>query len=164
MEQGMSNINACPCNSGRPHFSCCEPIISGKMAAVTAEALMRSRYTAYVVKNMDYLLKTWHPSTRPANIDFSTIPQWSGLHIIGTVAGNESDSYGMVEFKATSLSPGKIIQLHEKSRFVKEHDQWFYVDGDIMGNKLPNAQIKKVGRNQPCPCGSGKKFKKCCGS
>ena len=159
----MANNEPCPCNSGRPHASCCEPLISGKRTAITAETLMRSRYTAYVVKNVDYLLKTWHPSAKPANIDLGTIPEWYGLHIVSTEAGDESDSNGTVEFKATSLSQGKILQLHEKSRFVKEHDQWLYVDGDIKGDRPPNARVKKVGRNEPCPCGSGKKFKKCCG-
>jgi uncharacterized protein YchJ len=68
-----------------------------------------------------------------------------------------------VEFKATSLSQGKILRLHEKSRFVKEHDQWLYVDGDIKGDRPPNARVKKVDRNELCPCGSSKKFKKYCG-
>lgn len=131
--------------------------------AITAEALMRSRYTAYVVKNVDYLLKTWHPSTKPANIDLGTIPKWNGLHIVSTEAGDESDSYGTVEFKATALSQGKIFRLHEKSRFVKEHGRWLYVDGDIKDDRPPNTRVKKIGRNEPCPCGSGKKFKKCCG-
>ena len=159
----MANNEPCPCNSGSPHSSCCEPLISGKKRAITAETLMRSRYTAYVVKNVDYLLKTWHPSTKPTNIDLGTIPEWYGLHIVSTEAGDESDSNGTVEFKATSLSQGKILQLQEKSRFVKEHDQWLYVDGDIKGDRPSIARVKKVGRNEPCPCGSGKKFKKCCG-
>lgn len=159
----MANNEPCPCNSGRPHSSCCEPLISGKGMAITAEALMRSRYTAYVVKNVDYLLRTWHPSTKPTHIDLGTIPEWYGLQIMRTEAGDEYDSNGTVEFKATSLSQGKILQLHEKSRFVKDHDQWLYVDGDIKGDRPAVVRVKKVGRNEPCPCGSGKKFKKCCG-
>lgn len=159
----MTNNDPCPCNSGHPHSSCCEPLISGKGMATTAEALMRSRYTAYVVKNVDYLLKTWHPSTKPVNIDLGTIPEWDGLLIVNTEDGDESDSNGTVEFKATSLSLGKILQLHEKSRFIKEHDQWLYVDGDIKDDITPNAKPRRVGRNEPCPCGSSKKFKKCCG-
>lgn len=160
----MSSNEACPCNSGNSYSSCCEPLISGKRTAMTAEVLMRSRYTAYVVKDVDYLLKTWHSSTRPASIDFRAVPQWTSLHIVSKEAGNESDSNGTVEFKATSLSQSKIILLHEKSRFVKERDQWLYVDGDIKGDWPPNVRSEKVGRNQPCPCGSGKKFKKCCGA
>ncbi len=159
----MTSNDTCPCNSGPPYSSCCEPLISGKETATTAEALMRSRYTAYVVKNLDYLLKTWHPSTKPSNIDFRTVPQWNDLHIVNTEAGGESDSRGTVEFKATSLSQGKIVQLHEKSRFVKELYQWLYVDGDIRGDRLPVAGVRKIGRNEPCPCGSSRKFKKCCG-
>ena len=159
----MTSNELCPCNSGSPHSSCCEPLISGKRTAITAEALMRSRYTAYVVKNVGYLLKTWHPSTKPANISPGTIPEWYGLHVVSTEAGGASDVAGTVEFKATSLSQGKILQLHEKSRFVKEHDQWLYVDGDIKDDITPNAKPRRVGRNEPCPCGSSKKFKKCCG-
>ena len=159
----MTSNDPCPCNSGHPHSSCCEPLISGKETATTAEALMRSRYTSYVLKNPAYLFKTWHPSTKPTNIDPGTIPEWYGLHIVSTEGGGESDDFGNVEFKATSLSQGKIVQLHEKSRFVKESDQWLYVDGDIRGDRLPVAGGRKVGRNEPCPCGSSRKFKKCCG-
>lgn len=159
----MNSNEPCPCNSGSHHSSCCGPLISGRGIAITAEALMRSRYTAYVVKNVDYLLKTWHPSTKPSNINLGTIPEWHGLHIVSTGAGDEADIYGTVEFKATSLSDGKILLLHEKSRFVKEHNQWLYVDGDIKDDISPDAGVEKVGRNEPCSCGSGKKFKKCCG-
>ncbi|PXF60388.1 MAG: hypothetical protein C4B58_00715 [Deltaproteobacteria bacterium] len=159
----MTDRWPCPCNSGKPYSNCCEPLLTGDKNAITAEALMRSRYTAYVERNTNYLLKTWHSSTRPANIDPATIPEWYGLHIINTEAGGETDNKGLVEFKAISLSHKKIWQLHETNRFVKEDGQWFYVDGDILGDSPPIRKNKKVGRNEPCPCGSGKKFKKCCG-
>lgn len=122
---------------------------------------MRSRYTAYVVKDVDYLLKTWHPSTRPATIVADTIPEWFSLRIVPTEAGNESDTHGVVEFKAEAISQKKIFSLHEVSRFVKENNQWLYVDGDII--ESPPGIHHKVGRNARCPCGSGKKYKKCCG-
>lgn len=125
---------------------------------------MRSRYTAYVVHETDYLLKSWHPLTRPSGIDPETVPEWCKLHIIRTDAGSEQDEQGMVEFRATALSGTKVITLHEISRFVKEDDRWFYVDGDVLDN-TPSAAapLQKTGRNAPCPCGSGKKYKKCCG-
>ncbi len=160
----MTDRGTCPCNSGEPYSDCCEPFLAGDNNAITAEALMRSRYTAYVVHDTKYLLKTWHFSTRPANIDPATIPEWYGLHIVNTEAGSATDNEGVVEFKAKSLSQKKVWHLHEISRFVKEDNQWFYVDGDIKGDSPPVTRNIKVGRNEPCPCGSGKKFKKCCGS
>ena len=160
----MTGNKPCPCNLGDPYSTCCEPLLTRDKNASTAEALMRSRYTAYVLLDVNYLLKTWHPSTRPANIDPATIPEWYGLHIVRTALGSETDDQGIVEFKATSLSQKKAWKLHEVSRFVKEDGQWFYVDGDIQGDPPPPViRAKKVGRNEPCPCGSGKKFKKCCG-
>ena len=157
----MTLGNPCPCNSGLSYASCCKPLIAGNKYAVTAEALMRSRYTAYVVKDVDYLLKTWHSSTRPATIASDAIPEWYSLRIIRTEAGDESDTHGEVEFKAEAIGQTKIFSLQEVSRFVKENNQWFYVDGDII--ESPPAINTKVGRNARCPCGSGKKYKKCCG-
>ncbi len=150
----------CPCNSGRSYPSCCEPLIAGNKIATTAEAVMRSRYTANVVKDVEYLLKTWHSSTKPKNLFSATIPEIYGLQIVRTEAGSEADNHGVVEFKARSILQKKIWILHEISRFVKEKNQWFYVDGDVF--ESPPAITNKVGRNEPCPCGSGKKFKKCC--
>ena len=125
---------------------------------------MRSRYTAYVVRDIAYLLRSWHPSTRPDGIDPAAIPAWHDLHIIRTEQGQETDSEGVVEFQAAAFSRNDILRLHEVSRFVKENDQWLYVDGDIKDDALPVKRPgPKVGRNDPCPCGSGRKFKKCCG-
>ncbi|MDO9043320.1 MAG: YchJ family metal-binding protein [Desulfocapsaceae bacterium] len=161
----MTNTSICPCNSGRPYAECCEPFFSGDRLACTAEALMRSRYTAYVVRDIAYLLKSWHPSTRPDTIDPASIPEWHDLNIIRTEKGLETDSEGVVEFQAAAFFRKKVCQLHEVSRFVKENDQWLYVDGDIKNDSLPvERRGPKIGRNDPCHCGSGKKFKKCCGS
>lgn len=117
---------------------------------------MRSRYSAYVLKLGDYLTATWHSSTCPVQLDITgDDTPWQRLRIIATEKGGESDSEGVVEF-AADYSGG---QLHERSRFVQEGRQWLYLDGEI----LPPLVQEKVGRNEPCPCGSGKKFKKCCG-
>ncbi|MDO8946719.1 MAG: YchJ family metal-binding protein [Desulfocapsaceae bacterium] len=159
----MTNTATCPCNSDQPYVECCEPLLSGDRRASTAEALMRSRYTANVVHDVAYLLRSWHPSTRPDTIDPSTIPEWCGLHIVRTEKGMESDIEGVVEFKASSFIQKKPWQLHEVSRFVKEDGQWLYVDGDIKDDALPGERRgAKIGRNDPCHCGSGNKFKKCC--
>jgi len=125
---------------------------------------MRSRYTAYVVRDISYLLRSWHPSTRPGSIDPAAIPAWHELQIIHTEKGHETDNEGIVEFQALAFSQKNILRLHEVSRFMKENDQWLYVDGDIKDDTLPvEGHEPKVGRNAPCPCGSGRKFKKCCG-
>ena len=115
----------CPCCSGKNLQECCAPIINNSAPAPNAEALMRSRYTAYTRHNADYLLKTWHPSTRPQSLEFDKQIQWLRLKIV-----HNSDN--TVEFIATCRVNGKAHKLHEKSRFVQEHGQWFYVDGDMM--------------------------------
>jgi SEC-C motif-containing protein len=152
----MSVMNSCPCGSALPYRDCCEPLHRGEREATIAEALMRSRYSAFVLKRSDYLIVTWHPSTRPSSLDISDDDTpWQRLAILVTERGTASDSEGVVEFAAYYRGG----QLHERSRFVKEDGRWFYVDGDI----LPSLAATKVGRNDPCSCGSGRKFKRCCG-
>lgn len=152
----MMPQQACPCGSGLEYGECCAPLHRGEHNAATAEALMRSRYSAFVLKLPDYLSATWHPSTRPDDLDLSgDDTQWQRLRIIATEAGWAGDDVGMVEFIAYHEGG----QLHERSRFVRQEGRWFYVDGEIS----PPVKQGKAGRNDPCPCGSGKKFKKCCG-
>lgn len=117
---------------------------------------MRSRYSAYVLKLSPYLLTTWHPSTRPATLDISSDETtWLGLDILGYGEDEERGSEGWVEFVARFQGG----QLHERSRFVTEAGEWRYLEGEI----LPPHPVAKPGRNDPCPCGSGRKYKKCCG-
>ena len=130
---------------------------------------MRSRYTAYTRADIAYLLDTWHSSTRPQEIDVDSIPHWCGLEIISSKQGQADDSEGLVEFRATALAKERLIVLRERSRFLREDGLWRYVDGEFIEEEKPSVpasppKTKKVGRNDPCPCGSGKKFKKCCGS
>jgi SEC-C motif-containing protein len=126
--------------------------------------LMRSRYSAYVAGDIAYLLRTWHPSTRPPAIEAATIPDWCGLEIIRTEQGLEGDETGKVEFQATARSHHNNLTLHEVSHFVQEAGQWLYVAGEVREDcSRAGKPADKVGRNRACPCGSGKKFKKCCG-
>jgi SEC-C motif-containing protein len=98
----------------------------------TAEALMRSRFEAFKHSDIGWLLRTWHPSTRPASLELVDNPRWRGLQILDTVDGGEGDITGIVEFRATYLSPdGSLGVQHERSRFVRENGRWFYVDGDL---------------------------------
>lgn len=157
----MTKKNACPCNSGQTYFHCCKPLLAGDKRAETAEALMRSRYSAYALNDVNYLLETWHPSTRPAEVSPDTTLKWQDLNIVRVEAGGKDEDLGIVEFKARYLLKEKSRILHEISRFTRENDQWFYINGDIIESS--SIVNQKVGRNTPCPCGSGKKFKKCCG-
>jgi len=116
--------NICPCGSGLSFDACCQPYISGITPAPTAEALMRSRFSAYCIGSIKYLLSSWHPSTRPKTLDLeSDKTKWIHLKVI-----NSRDN--TVEFIATYRLQGKAHKLHEISRFIFEDANWFYVDGD----------------------------------
>lgn len=159
----MTKTKKCPCNPAVLYKDCCEAVLTNPEKAVTAEMLMRSRYSAYVIGDTTYLLKTWHTSTRPSTINLKSNPDWCGLQIFRTEKGQRDDVEGIVEFEAIALSQGNILKLHEISRFVKENNRWLYLSGEII-NMAPSIghTTGKTGRNEPCPCGSGKKFKKCC--
>jgi SEC-C motif-containing protein len=124
---------------------------------------MRSRYTAYVLKNSEYLLKTWHPKKRPVSIDFSNEPaSWQRLEIIAIQKGGINDQVGIVEFKAYYFLDGIEHTMKEISRFKKDKNAWFYLDGKVKSIATKGGPSNQ-GLNAPCACGSGKKFKRCCG-
>ncbi|WP_026604297.1 YchJ family protein [Methylomonas sp. 11b] len=157
------NTETCLCGSGLHYLECCGRYHSCEHFPPTAEALMRSRFSAYAQRNVDYLLNTWETSKRPAAIDFSKeTAQWQKLVIVDTKKGGTHDSKGMVEFKAFYRQDGEDYFMHEISRFVKTDSRWLYLDGVIKAaGKV--AISTDTGRNAPCACGSGKKFKRCCG-
>lgn len=125
---------ACPCGSGRDYARCCGPYLDGASVPPSAEALMRSRYTAYVRGDAHYLLRTWHPSTRPAELDLATPGlRWLGLTIKRCEHGGPNDAEGTVEFVARMRRGGRAARLHEISRFVREDGHWLYVDGKLQG-------------------------------
>ena len=121
----------CPCDSDLPYASCCQPWHLGYQAGQTSptpEALMRSRYSAYVLGLLDYLLATWHPSTAPGDLELDAV-KWLGLEVKAAAAQGDA---GVVEFVARYRdSSGRGQRLHEISRFVREKGQWFYVDGQF---------------------------------
>lgn len=127
----MNADNACPCGSGKAYAACCGPYLDGGQRPDTAETLMRSRYSGYVLARKDYLLRTWHESTRPGTLDLNDggTVRWLGLKIVRTEAGGPDDARGMVEFVARYKVGGKAHRLHEISRFVREGGEWFYLDG-----------------------------------
>ncbi|MBF6023295.1 YchJ family protein [Lysobacter niastensis] len=122
---------ACPCRPDRPYAACCGRLHAGAQAE-TAEALMRSRYSAYVLGHRDYLLATWHPDTRPADLDLgdTAATRWLGLDVKRhAVTGPDS---AIVEFVARyRIGGAHAVRLHELSRFVREDGRWYYVDGDF---------------------------------
>lgn len=123
----------CPCGSGNKEYAdCCGRYLNGGEAAATAEALMRSRYTAYTLDREDYLLATWHHSTRPAALELTSEPRshWLGLEV--RRHEQPQPDQAVVEFVARYKVGGRAHRLHEISRFVREAGQWFYVDGAIV--------------------------------
>ena len=123
-----SNANReCWCDSGRRASDCCEPLLQGKAQADTAEALMRSRYSAFVNLDADYLRKTWHPATCPATIDLDPERRWLGLKIKRKALGGPGDTDGEVSFVARSKVAGKGERLEENSSFTRIGGQWVYV-------------------------------------
>ena len=112
--------NQCYCESGRVFADCCGPILAGSCPAPNAEALMRSRYTANVLTDTAYLLKTWHSTTRPQSMDGDSIPTWCSLTVLAVQQGQQGDDHGMVEFRALYRSIAGMGVLHERSSFLCE--------------------------------------------
>jgi len=146
-------VKLCPCGSGSELSACCGRYFDNG-SAPTCEALMRSRYSAYVLDRQDYLRRTWHPDSCPEHLG-GTALKWIALEIVSTEQGQRDDEKGKVSFIASFCDHGKGRRLHETSRFVRLEGSWVYLDGV--------CRVSDIGRNDPCPCGSGRKFKKCCG-
>ena len=118
----------CPCGTGRPYAACCLPLHRGE-PAVTAEQLMRARYSAFVTGEAGYLFRSWHPRTRPADLTLPADRTWTGLRVLDTVDGGAGDATGIVEFEAHyTTAAGPDVQ-RERSRFERRGGVWVYVDG-----------------------------------
>jgi SEC-C motif-containing protein len=122
-------VRRCPCGSGLPLAECCGRLHEGRATAATAEQLMRSRYSAFVVGDAAYLLATWHPATRPRWLDLDPGVRWTGLDVLATTGGALLAAEGTVEFRAHYVRGGAAGTQHENSRFVRDGGQWRYVDG-----------------------------------
>lgn len=164
----------CPCGSQLEYSDCCEPYLNGDRHAPTPEALMRSRYTAHVVINVPYIRDTLAPEKRDefdekSVREWATDSEWLGLRI---VASSDDGRRGKVEFVAKFKADEKTWEHREAAKFRKDssNNRWYFVDGKGKVKEEgsePNRPLRtgpKIGRNEPCPCGSGKKYKKCCGS
>ena len=160
-------MNICPCGATQDYETCCEAIIKGQKPAETAEQLMRSRYSAYVMKEIDYLRTSLHPDQR-ADFNEKTTrawaegAEWHGLEIIGSTGGGPDESEGRVEFSVSYTEKGVKKDYRERATFSKNDGTWYLVSGEPLPAKQIVREAPKTGRNDPCPCGSGKKYKKCC--
>ncbi|WCM56715.1 YchJ family protein [Microbacterium sp. EF45047] len=120
----------CPCTSGDSFGACCGPVIASGVAP-TAERLMRSRFTAFAIGDADHILASWHPSTRPAELELDPEIRWTRLDVLGTAAGGPFDSEGVVTFEAFYRHDGERGSMRERSRFRREGGRWYYLDGAV---------------------------------
>jgi SEC-C motif domain protein len=157
----------CPCGSGKKYGDCCEPIIKNKTPAPTAEALMRARYSSYVKGEIDFIATSCITKEGGNDIDLDETKKWSkesewfGLTIHSSSKGGASDTEGVVDFSADYARNGMRDEHREIATFKKVDGKWLYADGKMIGTTITRS-APKTGRNDPCPCGSGKKYKHCC--
>ena len=144
----MKNDELCPCASGKTFGQCCGPILNGEHKAETAVDLMRARYSAYAVGDVKFLFASSGPEVRAE---------------IATEKGGKDDEEGEVSFVAHYAANGQKCEHREHATFRKIDGEWRFIDGVIESNEPYRREEPKIGRNDPCPCGSGKKYKKCCG-
>lgn len=147
----------CYCCSGKIFTECCAPYLAGHRVAINCETLMRSRYSAYCMANSTYLVDTLHPSQHTAQIKAEIAAFASSVHFcrLTIKSANQTEDRGQVSFTAYFLHGQKLDVIEEVSDFILL-DRWYYHSG-----KLTEAEPTKIGRNDICPCGSGKKFKLC---
>ena len=166
-------LQQCPCGSGRTLAQCCGPYMDGAVWPDNAETLMRSRYSAYVLGRYQWLVDSTHPDYRD-DISVEKLTEqasdvlWLRLDVGRTEnsvpAGQNGELFDVVEFHAYYEMEGIPRQLGERSFFARHEDKIYYVDGVALRPEAYRRPEAKVGRNDPCPCGSGKKHKKCCGA
>jgi SEC-C motif-containing protein len=120
----------CPCGLDAPYAECCGSIHEGRTQATTAERLMRSRYSAFAVRDADYLLRSWYSATRPRDLHLEDDIEWTGLEILNTTDGTPFHTEGTVEFRANYLADGEPGDESENSHFVRENGRWVY-DGPV---------------------------------
>ncbi|MDR2489101.1 MAG: YchJ family protein [Desulfovibrio sp.] len=158
---------SCFCGSDKTYSACCEPIIQGISPARTPEELMRARFTAHCRRNYAFLVDSTHPEHR-GDVSEEEISRWAShvtwtsLEIHSASPGDTNDT-GTVSFTAHFTMQDTPQELREDSSFAMYEGQWYYVDGHVHGQDPYIREQPRIGRNELCPCGSGKKFKKCCG-
>lgn len=159
----------CHCGSQKTFADCCSPCLEGSCIPATAVELLRSRYCAFVEGKLDYIRDTLHPEQRTdfdekGARDWSINSEWIGLEIHSKEKGTAGDDVGFVDFVARFRQKGIPQEHREHAEFRKEDGRWYFWDASFVKPETVRREEPKVGRNDPCPCGSGKKHKKCCGA
>ncbi|MDD2600892.1 MAG: YchJ family protein [Kiritimatiellae bacterium] len=159
----------CPCGSKLTFCQCCEPFLLETKKPKTPTQLMRSRYTAYAMGAVEFLYKTSSAKVKKEfdadnSRKWAESAKWTGIEILKESNGKADDTTGSVEFIAHYTVNETEFNHHEKADFEKINGEWLFMDGKIFGPEPARRSEPKVGRNEPCACGSGKKFKKCCGA
>ncbi|HCM41227.1 MAG: hypothetical protein A2070_10970 [Bdellovibrionales bacterium GWC1_52_8] len=163
--------STCPCGSAKDLESCCLPVIKEQRPALTAEELLRARYSAFAIGEIDFIFTSHHSKTRgelkrEEIEDWSRNSEWHGLEVVDRNGGQAADEQGTLTFCARfsdKKSGGEPQEHWEQSLFEKENGHWRFVDARGLKQGPYQREEPKVGRNDPCPCGSKQKFKKCCG-
>jgi SEC-C motif-containing protein len=167
-------MSTCPCRMTEQgqqlsYEKCCQPFLDGKKKAPTAESLMRARYCAYAMKNIDFIDDTQIAAEnevfdKEEAMKWANSSEWLGLQIVKTQKGQPEDNSGVVEFIAQykDKNSGTELKHHETALFGKKDGAWMFKEGQIHGAQPLRRLEPKIGRNDPCSCGSGKKSKKCC--
>lgn len=159
---------SCPCGSGKALAECCGPILEHARKAETAEQLMRARYTAYATCDIDFLYASSGKDVQAefdpeASRRWAEGSKWLGMQVLATEKGGAEDDEGVVEFIASYAVKSTTFEHHERSLFQRVDGEWKFIDGELVKPEPIVRETPKIGRNDPCPCGSGKKYKKCCG-
>jgi SEC-C motif domain protein len=164
-------MEPCHCGSARDATDCCLPVIRREREAATAEELMRSRYSAFAIGDVDWIMDSHHPETvdevdRDEVARWSGSSEWLGLRIRSTEHGGPDDDEGSVTFRARYKVQGQQVDHVERARFRRHEGAWRFhsVIEDEQPELVPVGPAATVGRNDPCTCGSGRKYKKCCGA
>ncbi len=158
-----AHTDACPCGSGQTFGACCEPVLSGQRQPATAEELMRARFTAHVVHDFKFLHRTFRGTASQPYTEVAADPAmvWTKLVVHRHEVMPQPD-IAHVDFSAYGTENKVEMVLHEKAEFVRQNGAWIYTRALREGPAPFKASAPKPGRNDPCPCGSGKKYKQCC--
>ncbi len=127
----MKKDMLCPCESNKPYAECCQPVHQDINKAITAEALMRSRYSACALMNADFMYQSWHPDKRPESVVLYPSIKWIGLTVKHIQDGGAEDETGEVEFVARCKTDGRASRIHERSHFCRHDGHWVYLDGEL---------------------------------
>lgn len=159
----FDSSQSCPCGSGKNFGDCCDPILSGRRSAATAEELMRARFVAHVTHNFRFLHQSYRPDAGKPYVEEQGEPtmQWTKL-VVHSHEVSPDPAKAFVDFSAYGTEDGVEKVLHEKAEFLRVNGAWLYNREARLGPAPYKATTPKVGRNDPCPCGSGRKYKQCC--